>query len=221
MTTARLAGHAKDSSSGWNNLPRQGATRRTGKNSPLTSRPFARLRSLPLPSLRPNWLHAANPEKAFCSRRAASHIGLVTPLYIPGLSPMPPRPAARRPEPRYGSSMVNGKSVFNPPLVVDILTSASRLAGSLTRTLPLVEANSMSPAPLSCMISTSTVPLVDLPLTVTLISPTWTSPLVDLALTAPVTPLTVTLPLVDLASRSPLTPVTSTSPLVLEIGSNL
>src|SRR5262245_1172334 len=135
--------------------------------------------------------------------------------------PPPTRPAARRPGPRSGSSIVNGKSVFNPPLMVDILTSASRLAGILTRTLPLVEANSMSPAPLSCMISTSTLPLVDLPLTVPLISPTWTLPLVDLALTAPVTPLTVTLPLVDLASRSPFTPVTSTSPLVLEIWSNL
>ena len=59
--------------------------------------------------------------------------------------PPPMRPAARRPEPRSGSSIVNGKSVFNPPLVVDILTSASRLAGILTWTLPLVEANSMSP----------------------------------------------------------------------------
>src|SRR5215471_5239981 len=135
--------------------------------------------------------------------------------------PPPTRPAARRPWPRSGSSIVNGKSVFNPPLVVDILTSASRLAGILTRTSPLVEPNSMSPAPLSCMISTSTLPLVDLPLTVPVISPTWTLPLVELALTAPATPLTVTLPLVDLASRSPLTPVTSTSPLTLEIGSNL
>src|SRR5262247_136251 len=90
-----------------------------------------------------------------------------------------------------------------------------------TRPSPLVEVKSMSPAPLSCAISTSTLPLVDLPLTVPLISPTWTSPLVELALTAPVTPLTVTLPLVDLARRSPLTPVTSTSPLTLEIASNL
>src|SRR5262249_33808804 len=86
---------------------------------------------------------------------------------------------------------------------------------------PLVEANSMSPAPPSCTISTSTLPLVDLPLTVPLISPTCTLPLVELALTAPVTPLTVTLPLVDFARRSPLTPATSTSPLTLEIVSNL
>src|SRR5262249_46588004 len=130
--------------------------------------------------------------------------------------PEPMRPAARRPGPRSGSSTFKGKSVFNPPLVVDILTSASRLDGSLTRTLPLVEAKSMSPAPPSWRISTSTLPLVDLPLTVPLTSPTWTLPLVELALTAPVTLLTVTLPLIDLARRSPATPVTSTSPLMLE-----
>src|SRR5262245_991955 len=135
--------------------------------------------------------------------------------------PPPMRPLARRPGPRSGSSIVNGKSVFNPPLEVDILTSASRLAGILTRTSPLVEVKSMSPAPLSCAISTSTSPLVDLALTVPLISPTWTSPLVEPALTAPVTPLTVTSPLVELARRSPVTPVTSTSPLTLEIASNL